>query len=92
MFLFECTLLSSSDQLNSEYFFPDCQFDASGVVLSTSPLAPPTHWKQTVIVTASTFENKSDGGAKSEENVNLVEEDDIIGWELVLNRYVPWLT
>jgi len=64
----------------------DCQFDASGVVLSTSPLAPPTHWKQTVIVTASNSENKSDGGAKSEENVNLVEEDDIIGWELVLNR------
>jgi len=63
----------------------DCQFDASGVVLSTSPLAPPTHWKQTVIVTASSSENKDKNDAK-EENINLVEEDDIIGWELVLNR------
>jgi len=64
----------------------DCQFDPSGVVLSTSPLAPPTHWKQTVIVTASSDIGPAKGDRSTNDDAHLVEEDDIIGWELVLNR------
>ena len=66
----------------------DCQFDPSGVVLSTSPLAPPTHWKQTVIVTASADIGPAKGDSGTNDDAHLVEEDDIIGWELVLNRYL----
>lgn len=49
----------------------DCTFDPSGVCLSTSPQAPPTHWMQTVILLPGSV---------------TVEEGDIIGWEVTLRR------
>jgi len=65
----------------------DCLFEPSGVVLCTGPQSAPTHWKQTVIVTASAeSEATSSEGVVAEVSPHLVEEDDIIGWELVLNR------
>lgn len=55
----------------------DCKFVTTNTVLSTGPLSPPTHWKQTVIVTAVANQNGDD--------LN-VEEDEVIGWELSLSR------
>ena len=49
----------------------------TNVSLDTSPMAPPTHWKQTIV---PLFRNESD-----EE---LVEQDEIIGWQLSLMRTV----
>ena len=53
--------------------FPDGQREGDGaaVLLSTSPRAPPTHWKQTVIVLPSPV---------------AVEEGDLIGWQLQLDQ------
>lgn len=55
----------------------DCSFEwpdrmaSSPVKLSTSPSSAATHWKQTIIVLPSSIQ---------------VEEGDLIGWELTLNR------
>ena len=49
----------------------DCEFSSPDFRLDTSPQAPPTHWKQTIIVLPSTIS---------------VEEGDLVGWELILNR------
>jgi hypothetical protein len=55
----------------------DCAFEwpdrmaSSPVKLSTSPSSAATHWKQTIIVLPSSIQ---------------VEEGDLIGWELTLNR------
>lgn len=53
----------------------DCSFGVPGCdtsqSLSTSPQSPPTHWKQTVILLPGSIN---------------VEEGDVIGWELSLNR------
>lgn len=51
------------------------------ITLSTSPWSEPTHWKQTVIVTAA----PTDTECQNDDNVR-VEEDDVIGWELSLKR------
>ena len=50
--------------------WPD-QMASSTVKLSTSPTSAATHWKQTIIVLPSSIQ---------------VEEGDLIGWELTLNR------
>lgn len=74
----------------------DCKFVAPNsptgvqpeVTLSTSPWSKPTHWKQTVIVTATSTSN----GTPSLENEDgqddpcSVEEDEVIGWEMKLER------
>lgn len=62
----------------------DCKFVTTNTVLSTSPLSPPTHWKQTVIVTAVGVASNQTGG---DDDLN-VEEDEVIGWELSLSRAV----
>lgn len=74
----------------------DCKFeifdqasnDQPIVILSTSPWSKPTHWKQTVIVT----ENFAAIEANTSENKDVeidpcsVEEDEVIGWEISLER------
>jgi len=76
----------------------DCQFrrphqeelDNTTVTLSTSPWCDPTHWKQTVIITAASIPND----LPPSENEDLedpcdVEEDEVVGWELKLERTTP---
>jgi len=61
----------------------DCKFVTTNTVLSTSPLCPPTHWMQTVIVTAVAA--AAGQTATADDDLN-VEEDEVIGWELSLSR------
>lgn len=49
----------------------DCEFDSPECRLDTSPRAAATHWKQTAVVLPSSVP---------------VEEGDLVGWELTLNR------
>ena len=68
----------------------DCEFYSanhnispkSSVILDTGPWNKPTHWKQTVIITASGFQSDTD----CDDDTCLVEEDEVIGWQIQLER------
>jgi len=74
----------------------DCQFkqsiqnnsNDSTVTLSTSPWSEPTHWKQTVIITTPLIPDPF-STSEDYEDPCIVEEDEVIGWELKLERAIP---